>query len=117
MMLYFTTKSPCLLVTEVLPWRGVSEGKRHFSEVYMCVFWFHLSNAVVLFAILISVLRVLIAPGAESNTELLCAHKYSGPANVTEMLLEPSQEYPPNNSFLGWKYFQRLAKVFLMGKI
>lgn len=78
---------------------------------------FHLSIAVVPFTILISVLRMLIAPGAASNTDLLCAHKYSGTANVAEMLLEPSQEYPSNNSFLGWKCFQKPARVCLMGKI
>lgn len=81
------------------------------------MFWFHLSNAVLPFTILISVLRMLIAPGAVSNTAFLCAHKYSGTANVAEMLLESSQEYPSNNSFLGWKYFQKPARFCLMGKI
>lgn len=112
----FTIKSPFLLVTEVLPRRGCLTEKGTFQK-YMYEFWFRLSSAVVPFAILISVLRILIAPEAVSNTELLCAHKYSGTANVAEMLLEPPQEYPSNNSFLGWKYFQKPARVCLMGKI
>lgn len=72
---------------------------------------------MVPFTILISVLRMVNAPGAASNTELLCAHKYSGTANVAEMLLASSQEYPSNNSFPGWKYFQKPARACLTGKV
>lgn len=60
---------------------------------------------------------MLIASWAASNTELLRVHKYSGNANVAEMLLEPFQEYPSNNNFLGRKGFQKPARVCLMGKI
>lgn len=60
---------------------------------------------------------MLIASWAASNTELLGVHKYSGNANVVEMLLEPFQEYPSNNNFLRRKCFQKLARVCLAREI
>lgn len=60
---------------------------------------------------------MLIASWAASNAELLGVHKYSGNANVAEMLLEPFQEYHSNNNFFGRKCFQKPARVCSAGEI